>query len=274
MSRKRYISTDLSTDSKIAELSEHGYLPIILYTWSIPHMDDWGRITGDARQFKLLVCPGFDATVKEINECLDLVAKVGLWERYEVDGKKCISISSDRWFKHQSYINKGKRDDDSGSNYPNPDKKQETTQNTEEHRGLPKIEEEQREEPQNPVSFSSSFSSSPTLTSTVDADASEPSKKGFIKPTVEEVTEYCNERKNDVDPMKWHSHYSSNGWKVGRNSMKDWKAAVRTWERDSYSNGSSTVGRTGQASYRKDNNQNGINKGQIVGIVSGTDLGF
>ena len=50
-------------------------------------------------------------------------------------------------------------------------------------------------------------------------------------PTLEEVKEYCKERGNKVDPERWFDYYTSNGWKVGKNPMKDWKAAVRTWER-------------------------------------------
>lgn len=57
-----------------------------------------------------------------------------------------------------------------------------------------------------------------------------PPVKRFIPPTVEEVREYCKERGNRVDPVAFVSFYESNGWKVGRNAMKDWRAAVRTWE--------------------------------------------
>ena len=56
-------------------------------------------------------------------------------------------------------------------------------------------------------------------------------KRSFTKPTLEEVQAYCTERGRGVDPQKWFDYYSSNGWKVGKNPMKDWKAAVRTWER-------------------------------------------
>lgn len=56
--------------------------------------------------------------------------------------------------------------------------------------------------------------------------------KRFAKPTIEEVSDYCNERNNDVDAEKFYDYYSSNGWKVGKNSMKDWKASVRTWEKN------------------------------------------
>lgn len=66
------------------------------------------------------------------------------------------------------------------------------------------------------------------------ADApSNPQKKTaiFKKPTAEEVRQYCEERNNSIDADTFWDYYESNGWKVGRSPMKDWKAAVRTWER-------------------------------------------
>lgn len=55
----------------------------------------------------------------------------------------------------------------------------------------------------------------------------------FKPPTVDEVRAYCEARGNNVDPQKFVDYYSSNGWRVGRNPMRDWKAAVRsTWEKD------------------------------------------
>jgi hypothetical protein len=60
-------------------------------------------------------------------------------------------------------------------------------------------------------------------------------RKRFIPPTLEEVQAYCNERNNNVDPQHFIDYYTSNGWQVGKNKMKDWKAAVRTWERNGYS---------------------------------------
>ena len=53
----------------------------------------------------------------------------------------------------------------------------------------------------------------------------------FKKPTVEEVRAYCQERKNNVDPETFVDFYESKNWMIGKNKMKDWKAAVRTWER-------------------------------------------
>jgi hypothetical protein len=59
--------------------------------------------------------------------------------------------------------------------------------------------------------------------------------KRFTKPTIEDIKEYCIERNNFVDAEKFFDYYSSNGWKVGKNPMKDWKASVRTWEKNSTS---------------------------------------
>ena len=53
----------------------------------------------------------------------------------------------------------------------------------------------------------------------------------FTPPTLDEVTAYCSERKNTVDPEQFLDFYTAKGWKIGAQSMKDWKAAVRTWER-------------------------------------------
>ena len=52
----------------------------------------------------------------------------------------------------------------------------------------------------------------------------------FKKPTIEEISLYCLERKNTINPQRFFDYYEANGWKVGKNPMKDWKAAVRTWE--------------------------------------------
>ena len=54
----------------------------------------------------------------------------------------------------------------------------------------------------------------------------------FTPPTIQEVSEFCTARNNRVDPIKWHAHYTANGWRVGKNPMKNWKAAVVTWEQN------------------------------------------
>ena len=74
-----------------------------------------------------------------------------------------------------------------------------------------------------------------------------PKRKRFVPPTLEEVKEYCLERKNNVDPQRFINYYTSNGWMVGKNKMKDWKAAVRTWEKNGFDNNKKTYGENGIA---------------------------
>lgn len=57
--------------------------------------------------------------------------------------------------------------------------------------------------------------------------------KTFCKPTVAEITNYCLERNNRVDAQRFYDFYESKGWLIGKNKMKDWKACVRTWEKNS-----------------------------------------
>ena len=52
----------------------------------------------------------------------------------------------------------------------------------------------------------------------------------FLPPTISEVKEYCEKRKNGITPEQFVNFYQSKGWMIGKNKMKDWKAAVRTWE--------------------------------------------
>ena len=66
------------------------------------------------------------------------------------------------------------------------------------------------------------------------ADAAPPrkNKKRFIEPTVEEVVEYCQERGSSVDAQRFVAYYTSQGWRVGKNPMRDWQAAVKNWEKN------------------------------------------
>lgn len=58
-------------------------------------------------------------------------------------------------------------------------------------------------------------------------------KNRFVKPTTQEIADYCKERGNNVQPSVFFDFYESKGWLVGKSKMKDWKACVRTWEKNS-----------------------------------------
>jgi len=69
-------------------------------------------------------------------------------------------------------------------------------------------------------------------------------KEKFKIPTVIEVQDYCNERQNGVSGYSFVNFYQSKGWKVGNQPMKDWKAAVHTWENKKRENGQSKTAQT------------------------------
>ena len=64
-----------------------------------------------------------------------------------------------------------------------------------------------------------------------DISSDSKKKEPFHKPNLLEIRAYCSEHNYNVNPETFFNYYESNGWKVGKNPMKDWKAAVRTWVR-------------------------------------------
>lgn len=60
--------------------------------------------------------------------------------------------------------------------------------------------------------------------------------KGFVKPTIEQLKEYMREQGMNDIAENWLNHYEANGWMVGKNKMKDWKASVRTWKTNQKNN--------------------------------------
>lgn len=91
---------------------------------------------------------------------------------------------------------------------------------------------EDKENIRNTLSVSSNDSINHNINAFVEQKPEKPKRRGkpFVKPTVEEVLEYCRSRESTVSAAAFWDWYESNGWKVGKNPMKDWKAAVRTWE--------------------------------------------
>lgn len=71
-----------------------------------------------------------------------------------------------------------------------------------------------------------------TLNNNIDYYTNRENKtaKRFTPPSYDDVKAYCDERGNSIDPQRFIDYYQANGWKVGKASMKDWKAAVRNWE--------------------------------------------
>ena len=64
-----------------------------------------------------------------------------------------------------------------------------------------------------------------------EREAKAPRTKRFKPPSQEDVASYCKERGNGIDPAAFVDYYTARGWKISNNSIKDWRACVRTWEK-------------------------------------------
>lgn len=123
MARKRYITTDISLSGKVEELGRRaGEYAIILWTWMIPHFDDWGRMEGQADKIFFTVTPRFSLlgrTPEDAEKALQAMVELGLIERYEVGGNLYIQVNRASFYELQTYIPQSKRLEDK-SNYPPP----------------------------------------------------------------------------------------------------------------------------------------------------------
>lgn len=81
------------------------------------------------------------------------------------------------------------------------------------------------------VPYNSINNESTIVDSTKEYKGKAPAPQRFVKPSVDEVAQFCRERGNAVDAEAFVAFYESNGWKVGRNPMRDWRQAVITWEK-------------------------------------------
>lgn len=74
----------------------------------------------------------------------------------------------------------------------------------------------------------------------------------FSPPDIQDVKAYCMERKNNVDPERFINFYEAKGWMVGKNKMKDWRAAVRNWERNEASKSAAQTTQQGRLDWIDD----------------------
>lgn len=113
MSRKVFITSDISIDERLAEAAEESPDAALLWPWLLTALDDWGRSTAETKRLKYAVFPAFaSVTPQIIGEALALFAQVGLITRYEADGKPYFAVPQETWFKYQTHIRTEKRESD------------------------------------------------------------------------------------------------------------------------------------------------------------------
>jgi hypothetical protein len=168
----------------------------------ITYVDDYGRGSADPELIKGFVFPRRKGvTETTIANALADLANSGMITLYEVDGESFFCFPN--WHEHQRIQSRKSR-------FPGPDEADEKSRKvTVSHGESPPEIEVELETKEKCVTRA----------------------KRFTPPTVDEVAAYCKERGNGVDAQKFVDFYASKGWMVGKNSMKDWKASVRTWER-------------------------------------------
>ena len=108
MARKRFVTSEISTDRKIAKLAEKNPTAAALWPWFITAFDDWGRMNADPIEVKLTIFPAFPYTSDEVEEFIKLYHEFEIAYFYEVDEKPYLAVNPETWLKYQTYIRKDK----------------------------------------------------------------------------------------------------------------------------------------------------------------------
>lgn len=194
MPRNRIIKADFWADEKIGKLSLLTRL-LFIGTWNFA--DDSGVCRANEIYLRNNIFPYDDLTLPQVKEAVKELCSSGVVVLLESSGERYLRIMN--FQKHQT-INKP-------SNFRYiKDSEAECSSSVVvvKEQSPPKVKEKVKEKVNRGVFFQ--------------------------KPSLEEVKQYCIERKNNVNPEAFINHYESKGWMVGKSPMKDWKAAVGTWE--------------------------------------------
>lgn len=119
MARKRFITSDISIDEKIAQVAEENPTAALMWPWIVTALDDWGRMGANPIEIKLTVFPAFPFTSKEIAEAIKLYDRFELAHYYIVEDKPFLAVDPSIWYKYQTYI-ESKRKEKQTSKYPSP----------------------------------------------------------------------------------------------------------------------------------------------------------
>lgn len=201
----RIIKESICTSDTIDQLS---WFEEVFFCRLLVNCDDYGRMDARPAILKARLFPLKSVTEKQISDALYKLSTVGIVTVYEHDGRPYLQLVT--WDKHQQIRAKK-------SKYPAPDE------------ACNQMISNDIKCPRNPIQSESNPNPNQNPKENPNSSADKPHR--FTPPTLEEVVAYCQERNNGVDPQKWYDFYSAKGWMIGKNKMKDWKAAVRTWEK-------------------------------------------
>lgn len=212
MARIRTIKPEITMDEELAEL---GFAARWFFINLWCHCDREGRCEDRPKMLQAKILP-WDLKVDADTLLKELDPKFVI--RYEVEGKKYLQVRT--FVKHQ----RPKPEEQPSVIPPVPN-------------GIPKgIPKDTKESPKgnHKVSQERIGDREVRIGKGERNGVTNATRASFTTPNVDEVRAYCSERHNNIDPQHFCDFYQARGWMIGKNKMKDWKAAVRTWEKNDY----------------------------------------
>ena len=202
----RILKESIRTSRSVNEMTDFQFR---MWAYLITYVDDYGRGSADPEILKGFVFPRRKGvTESTIQKALAEMATAGIILLYEVDGESYLCFP--RWSEHQRIQQKR-------SKFPAPPEDYEVPQ---------KFTVTHGDSPPEPISESNPNTNPKSNTKGNNARGTR-----FTPPTIEDVHRFISENGYPVDAERFVSYYESNGWRVGKNPMKDWHATVRTWAR-------------------------------------------
>ncbi len=215
--RIRTIKPEFWVSENVGKLSRDARL-LFIGLWSFA--DDSGRGRGALAAITGALFPYDADAIKRVDSWFCELERMGMARRYKgEDGSTYYDIPN--WLKHQ------KIERPSRSRFP-----QFTEPSPNTHRGLTDISPlDQGTGNRDQGTGEQVPGNGGDCKGSEDPDRKSGGRKLFVPPTIEEVTTYCKDHAPRVDPERWWNYYSANGWRVGKNKMVSWHAAIATWER-------------------------------------------
>ena len=199
----RILKESICTSESIDRLS---WLEEVTFYRLIVNCDDYGRMDARPPILRARLFPLKTLTDKQVQSAIESLRSAGMIDLYKVDGRSYLQIR--QWALHQQIRSKK-------SKFPAPD----------------------AETQSDDITCNQMISDAPVIQSESESESESESARSrkraapFTPPTPDEVAAYCRERGNAVDAERFCDFYASKGWRIGNQPMKDWRAAVRTWEK-------------------------------------------
>ena len=199
----RILKESICTSESIDRLS---WLEEVTFYRLIVNCDDYGRMDARPPILRARLFPLKTLTDKQVQSAIESLRSAGMIDLYKVDGRSYLQIR--QWARHQQIRSKK-------SKFPAPDANLQSDD----------------------IRCNQMISDAPVIQSESESESESESARArkraapFTPPTPDEVAAYCRERGNAVDAERFCDFYASKGWMIGNQRMKDWRAAVRTWEK-------------------------------------------